>query len=172
MSRILHTLGAVLGPIAAAFAASSDGPAWMRAAGAGLGALVSLLVVLERAFPSAPPPVALLLLVLLPLAACPRPVPVTGVPGEVISCGVEAAKSCASQALPAVGRCLDGTGDVTSCLLGLVQPAGCVTYGVVACLVRGQRDSAAAHLSAMPDRRLGRAREFLERTGAVFDDGR
>jgi hypothetical protein len=173
MIKLFHRLGTVLGPVAAALAASSDGPAWMRAAGAGLGALVALLAVLEKAWGrDGLPPLALLALLLLPLAACPRPVAVNGIPNGVISCGVESAKNCASDAFPAVANCLDGEGDVTSCILGLVQPAGCVTFGVVACLTRRERDDATTRMSFAPSRRLERANEFLAKTGAQFDDGR
>lgn len=174
MIRVLHILGVVLGPVAAAWSATSNGPAWMRGAGAGLGALVALLAVLEKAFPvKGPPPLSLLLLLApLMLGGCPRPVAVNGIPTGIISCGVEAAKSCAANAFPAVAGCLDGTGDVTSCLLGLVQPAGCVTFGVVACLTRRERDDASTRMSLTPSARLERANEFLLKTGAQFDDGR
>lgn len=59
--KLLHQIGAILGPLAAVLAASSDGPTWIRGAGALLGALVSLLAVLDKGW-SKPPPAAFLLL--------------------------------------------------------------------------------------------------------------
>lgn len=112
-------------------------------------------------------------IVVLLLAGCASgPLAVRSIPARVISCGSEAAKDCAGGALPAVSACLDGTGDVTGCLLGLVQPAGCVTYGVIACLVRGERDAEHQRMALITSERALRATEFLEKTGAQFDDGR
>jgi hypothetical protein len=64
---------------------------------------------------------------------------------------------------------------VTSCLIGLIQPAGCVTYETVACLVRHE-GAAAEHASqANPDdtrdaRRAARAKAFLTGQGVQFAD--
>lgn len=176
-TKIFHQLGAVLGPVAAAFAASADAPAWMRGAGAGLGALVALLAVLEKAWgPKGPPPLALLLL-LLPLAACaPRgsnPITVR----SVVSCGTDAVKSCGTTAFGDVVGCLDGDGDVSACMLGLVRTgAACLAFDVVACVARGNAEPSVAlglvGPSPLEQRRAARAREFLAREGVIFDDGR
>jgi hypothetical protein len=106
--------------------------------------------------------------------ACPRPQP-PGVPTHgIVQCGTEAIQKCAPGALPAVNECLSGQGDVTDCLLGLIMPAGCVTYEVVACLVRHE-GAAADHAAqanpadALDVRRARRAREFLAKTGAQFE---
>jgi len=110
------------------------------------------------------------------IAACPRPQPQPGPAHGIVECGAKAVQACAPGALPAVNECLSGTGDVTTCLLGLIQPAGCVTYEVVACLVRHEGQAAEHAYQANPkdtrDRwRADRAKEFLERTGAQFNDG-
>jgi hypothetical protein len=117
----------------------------------------------------------LLALVLLSVSACPKPTPDGGVVQGVIHCGSQAVQSCAGGALPAVNQCLTGTGDVTGCLLGLIQPAGCITYQVVACLTRHEGSAAAraAELNPADTRdawRAARAKEFLERTGAKFGE--
>lgn len=121
-------------------------------------------------------------------AACPKPTPGPGEPQAAapIRCGTEAIATCAPSALPAVTGCLDGTEDATACLLGLVHPVGCAAYEVIACLVRGEGSKAehaaqAERASPMvgimgstgPDhwRRAARAKEFLARTAAKFNDG-
>lgn len=116
----------------------------------------------------------LCLVVLLDLAGCPKPGP-PGTPTHgVIQCATEAIQKCAPGALPAVSECLSGESDVTACLLGLIQPAGCITYQVVACLVRHE-GSAADHAAqanpadAIDVRRARRAKEFLTETGAQFE---
>lgn len=121
-------------------------------------------------------------LALLLLVGCPRPAdgPPTSVP---IRCGTQAIADCGPAALPAVDMCLDGAGDITACLMGLVRPVGCVTYEVIACLVRGegnkaehmvQTETAAPKMGVMGPagsvnwHRAERAKEFLSRTGAKF----
>lgn len=107
------------------------------------------------------------------LAACPKPGPgPTPIPG-LVECGTDAIQACASSALPGVNECLSGKGDVVTCILGLIQPAGCITYEVVACLT--QHEGSAAEHAAQTNpantrdaRRAARAREFLEKTGARF----
>src|SRR4051794_33018375 len=118
----------------------------------------------------------LLCLAVFAVAACPKPPPGPGEPRpSVIACGTAAVEKCAPQALPAVNECLSGTGDVTSCLLSLIQPAGCVTYETVACLVRHE-GAAAEHASQANSgdtrdaRRAARAREFISKQGVQFSD--
>jgi hypothetical protein len=110
------------------------------------------------------------------LAACPHPTPGPGAPHGIVQCGTEAVQACAPSALPAVNECLSGSGDVTSCLLGLIQPAGCVTYEVIACLVRHEGSAAEHAYQANPQDtrdhwRAQRAREFLEGQRVQFNDG-
>lgn len=129
----------------------------------------------------------LLPLLALLATACPRPQPGPGQPqaSAPIRCGSAAIESCASAALPGIYACLDGAQDATSCLLGLVRPVGCAAYETIACLVRGE-GAKAEHLAqaeaASPIRgamgpagspnwqRAARAKDFLERTGAKFED--
>lgn len=120
----------------------------------------------------------LLFLVLIAVTACPRPPPGPGEPQPhpgVLECGSRAVEACAPGALPGVNGCLAGTGDVTDCLLGLIKPVGCVTYGVVACLTRHEGAAAEHAYRANPEDtrdhwRAQRAREFLLKTGAQFGD--
>jgi hypothetical protein len=122
------------------------------------------------------------------LTACPRPTPGPGEPqaSAPMRCGTEAIESCASSALPGIYACLDGAGDATACLLGLVRPVGCALYETIACLVRGE-GARAEHLAqaersgpamgalgpagSVNWQRAARAKEFLERTGAKFEGG-
>lgn len=123
-----------------------------------------------------PGPLLALLLAAFALTACPKPTPGPGGPTPVkgvIECAVDAVQSCAPSALPAVNSCLAGHGDVTSCLLGLIQPVGCVTYEVVACLVNHEGAAASTAARANPDntrdaRVAQRAREFLDGQGIRF----
>lgn len=74
----------------------------------------------------------LLLPLLLILAGCPRP---GGVPGpNVVQCGTAAIESCASEVAGPVLACLQQP-SVSTCLVGLIQPAGCLAYSSVACAV-------------------------------------
>lgn len=121
-------------------------------------------------------------------AACPKPTPGPGEPqaSAPIRCGTQALESCAPSLLSGIYACLDGTQDVTACLVSsVVKPVGCAAFEVVACLVRGE-GAKAEHLaqaeraspmvgvmgSTGPDnwRRAARAREFLQRTGAKFNE--
>jgi hypothetical protein len=120
---------------------------------------------------------AVLLVVALASSACPHPTPgpVEPGPGKVISCGTQAIQSCAPGALPAVNGCLAGIGDIVSCLIGLIQPAGCLTYEVISCLVRHEGSAAATAASKNPDdtvdkRRAARAQEFITRQKLQFQD--
>jgi hypothetical protein len=120
------------------------------------------------------------LLFLIAAVACsgcphPGPGPVEPGPGKIISCGTAAIEACAPQALPAVNGCLAGTGDIVSCLVGLIQPTGCLTYEVISCLVRHEGSAAAKAASANPadavdTRRAARAKEYLERQQIRFQD--
>lgn len=108
------------------------------------------------------------------IVACPKPPPGPGTPHGIVECGAQAVQACAPGALPAVNECLSGTGPVVPCLLGKI--GGCVTYDVLACLVRHEGSAASAAYQANPEDtrdhwRAQRAREFLERTGAKFNDG-
>lgn len=121
------------------------------------------------------------LLLLVTAAACsgcphPQPGPVEPPgPGKVITCGTNAIEACAPEALPAVNDCLAGAGDVVSCLVGLIKPAGCLTYEVISCLVRHEGSAAAAASRANPSdstdaRRAARAKEFIDRQQIQFKD--
>ena len=111
------------------------------------------------------------------LAACPKPGPGPGQPPApgVVQCSADAVQKCAAQALPAVNECLSGQGDITVCLIGLIQPAGCITYEVVVCLTRHE---GAASMHAFEENvndsrdawRANRAREFLDKQQVRFDD--
>jgi hypothetical protein len=108
--------------------------------------------------------------------ACPKPPPGPVEPHPtVVECGTNAVAKCAPSALPAVNECLAGTGDVVSCLLGLIQPAGCVTFEVIACLVRHEGAAARQAFELNPtdvrdQRRAARAQEFINKTGTQFSD--
>lgn len=109
------------------------------------------------------------------VSGCPKPPPGPGEPHGIVQCGTEAVQACAPSALPAVNGCLSGTGDVTSCLLGLIQPVGCITYEVVACLVRHEGSAAEHAWQANPEDtrdhwRAQRAKEFLEGQRVKFND--
>jgi hypothetical protein len=118
----------------------------------------------------------LILTLVLFFPACPHPVPGTVEPHPgIVQCGTEAISRCAPGAVPAVNECLAGTGEITSCLLGLIQPAGCITYEVIACLTRHEGAAAERAFEANPadvrdQRRAARAQEFLDKTGAQFAD--
>jgi hypothetical protein len=106
---------------------------------------------------------------------CPKPTPGTVEPGHVgvVQCGTSAVQKCAPGAVPAVNECLFGQSEIVTCLLGLIQPAGCITYEVVACLTRHEGAAAERAYAANPDdvrdrRRALRAAEFLDKTGAKF----
>jgi hypothetical protein len=114
---------------------------------------------------------------LMALTACPKPTPGTVEPGHpgIVQCGASAVEKCAPGAVPAVNECLAGTSEIVGCLLGLIQPAGCITYEVIACLTRHEGAAAERAYAANPDdvrdkRRAARAKEFLDKTGAKFAD--
>lgn len=172
MKRYIHSIGAVL---AVALVSLSQlegilpGPK-LKALSAGLAVLVALLTQIDRILPG--PPAAAIVLVLV-FGGCPHPGPGPVTPGGVISCGAEAVQSCAPSALPAVNECLAGTSNVTSCLLGLIQPVGCITREVIACLVQHEGGAAEHASKANPadkrDARIAvRAREYLEGQGVKF----
>jgi hypothetical protein len=115
------------------------------------------------------------LLTVIIMAACPKPTPAPGRPPGPIQCGTNAVEQCAPSALTGVNDCLSGFADITTCLLGLIQPATCVTYETVACLVRHEGAAANAAAQANPTdtrdaRRAARAREFLQGQGVNFSD--
>lgn len=110
------------------------------------------------------------------VAGCPKPIP-----GEPPSpktpavCSGHLLEECAPLALPLVGECLTGGADVVGCILGITRIVGCATYEILACVVRHEGSAASAAAQANPkdtrDRwRAQRAKEFLERTGAKFND--
>jgi hypothetical protein len=124
------------------------------------------------------------------LAACAhQPPPAPGEPPPPpsrIHCGTEALEVCAPAVLSGIYGCIDGTDDIVSCLMGsVVKPLPCAAFEVVACLVRGE-GAKAEHLAQAEAsspirgvmgpagstswRRAARAKQFLERTGAKFDD--
>lgn len=112
-------------------------------------------------------------LAMLLVTACPKPIPGPVTHPGIVQCATMAVQQCAPGALPAVNECLSGNGDVTQCLLGLIQPAGCVTFEVIACLTRHEGAAADHAFKANPDdaldfKRSKRAKEFLEKSGAKF----
>lgn len=119
----------------------------------------------------------LLVLSVAALPACPHPQPgpVVPGPGKVITCGTNAIQTCGPEALPAVNECLAGLDDVVGCLIGLIKPAGCLTYEVIACLVRHEGSAAGTAARANPAdtvdvRRAARAKEFIDRQQIQFQD--
>jgi hypothetical protein len=114
----------------------------------------------------------------LSVTACPHPGPGPGEPGvgsKIVHCGTDAVAKCAPGAMPAVNECLAGTSDITSCLMSLIQPAGCVTYEVIACLTRREGTASRRAADANPDdtvskRKASRAEEFLSKQGVQFAD--
>jgi hypothetical protein len=120
---------------------------------------------------------AFALLLALACDSCkPTPgTPQTITPGTVVSCGTQAVTAHATEALPGVNACLSGKDDITTCLLGLVQPAVGITLDVIACLTKHEGSAASAASQANPDdkvdaRRAARAREFLEKNDIHFSD--
>jgi hypothetical protein len=120
---------------------------------------------------------ALAVLFLL-LCSCPKP-PVgpvePGTPSKLVTCGAQAVQTCAAGAVPAINQCLAGIGDVTSCLLGLIKPGACITYEVIACVVRHEGNAARAAYQNNPDdardgHRAKRAEEYLAGQGIKFAD--
>ena len=112
------------------------------------------------------------LLVLVLAAGCPRPIP--GQPPNtgqrIVKCATDAIQACAPQVLPAVNECLSGSGAVTDCLLGLIKPGTCVTYEVVACLVKHEGDAAARIRGSARDNIVAaRAADFIALQGIVFE---
>lgn len=126
-----------------------------------------------------------LLLLITTLFACPRPQPGPGEPHAAGPIHCVAGATGAGAALAGVLGCLDGDGDATACLLDLVR-LGVAAYDTVACLVRGEGSKAQQTAQAERSspamgvlgpagstswRRAARAKDFLERTGAKFEDG-
>lgn len=105
--------------------------------------------------------------------ACPRP---TGEPPrQPAVCSGHLIEECAPLALPLVGECLAAASDVVPCILGITRIVGCATYEILACVVRHEGSAAEHAYQANPQDtrdhwRAQRAREFLERTGAKFND--
>lgn len=118
---------------------------------------------------------ALLVVVLLSLAACPKPTPGTDGPRPPVACAVKAVEGCAPQVLGLVNECLAAEGDTVPCLLGVTKIVGCATWEIIACVVRHEGDAAARASARNPNdlvdhRRAIRAQDFLDRTGARFTD--
>lgn len=108
------------------------------------------------------------------LVACPKPGPGPVSHPNPIQCASEAVQKCAPGALPAVNECLSGTGNVVDCLLGLIMPAGCLSYETICCLVRHEGSAAqhayeVNHEDTRDHWRAQRARQFLTETGATFE---
>lgn len=175
MKRVIHSLGAVLA-VALASLSQLDGvlpTKTMKVVATVLAVAVALITQIDRVLPGPPAAVLLLVVSSFGFTACPHPGPGPVTPGGVISCGAEAVQSCAAGALPAVNECLAGTSNVTDCLLALIQPVGCITHDVIACLVRHE-GAAAEHASQAnaADKRdariAARAREYLQGQGVQF----
>jgi hypothetical protein len=70
------------------------------------------------------------------LTGCRLPPP--GMPPTgPIACSVDAVQRCWPGAIGPVNTCLTSAG-ASGCLLGLIQPGGCMVENVIACLVRHQ----------------------------------
>lgn len=172
----LHTIGLVAAAALAALSQLEDvlPSKTLRVISAMLSFVVALATQISRVAARKPPPLSLLLLAALALAACPKPTP--GGPVVVhpfVDCSLSAVQQCAPQALPAVNECLAGHGDVTTCLLGLIKPGTCLVYETVACLVRHEGDIAERAAARNPGdavdvRRAARAREFLDGQHVTF----
>jgi hypothetical protein len=112
------------------------------------------------------------LLVLL-VCACPHP---TGEPPrQPAICSGNLIEECAPLVLPLVGECLAARSDVVPCILGITKVVGCASYEILACVVRHEGSAANAAWQANPQDsrdhwRAARAKEFLEKTGAKFND--
>jgi hypothetical protein len=123
------------------------------------------------------------------LTSCRHPLPGPGEPqasAPKIHCGTEAVEACAPSLLSGINDCINSNDDVTACIMmSVVKPVGCAVFEVVACLVRGE-GSKAEHLAqaerssgvgimgpagSVNWRRAERAKEFLERSGAKFEEG-
>jgi hypothetical protein len=111
------------------------------------------------------------------LGGCPRPPPGPGTPPSAPAvCSGNLIAECAPQVLPLVGECLAATSDVVACVLGITRLVGCATYEILACVVRHEGSAASAayqanHEDTRDHWRAQRAREFIERTGAKFNEG-
>lgn len=108
----------------------------------------------------------LLLLVLL-LAACPRPQPGDPPKPGLVQCGGEAVQNNWPRVLPAVNRCLASMADSAwlGCLLGLIDPVAGITSDVIRCVTAdsGKKfGDAALHnrSDAISERAAARAQEF------------
>lgn len=118
-----------------------------------------------------------LVITLVLVASCPKPTPGPGTPPPTPAvCSGHLLEQCAPQVLPLVGECLAATSDVVGCVLAITRVVGCATYEILACVVRHEGSAASAAYQANPEDtrdhwRAQRAREFLERTGAKFNDG-
>jgi hypothetical protein len=80
------------------------------------------------------------LVLLVAVAACPKPTPTGGVVGKVVDCSVQGVRDNALQLVPLVNDCLTG-GGWTGCLLGLIKPAVGITEDVIACVVQSSESS-------------------------------
>lgn len=103
--------------------------------------------------------------------------PGLGSPG-VISCSTQAVAAAAPDGIGPVNRCLSGDGDVSACLLGLIQPATQFTLALVGCLTRHEGSAASSASQANPGDKIdayraARAHDFLDKMAArgyVFAD--
>lgn len=118
------------------------------------------------------------------VSGCAHPAPSPGEPPRpgLIACGSDAITACAPKVASYVIGCLDGTGDVSACLWAIPALVGCAGYEVIACATR--REGAVAEHAAQAEgerrglvggpsanwRRAARAKDFLARTGAKFND--
>jgi hypothetical protein len=170
--KLIRAVGDLLIVVTAGLVALGDAypkMAWIAAA-------VACLKLLQKYFLPAPSqkmfPVVLLILTLSGSTSCGHTPPTVS---GVISCGSEAIQRCAPTALPAVNDCLAGDGDVVACLVGLIQPVGCMTQETIACVVRKEGSSANAAAQANPSdtvdaKRASRAKEYLTRQNIRFAD--
>lgn len=109
----------------------------------------------------------LLPLLVLLLAACPRPLPGEPTKPGLVQCGTEAIQSNWPRVLPAVNRCLAAAADSAwlNCLLGLIDPAAGITEDLIRCVTADSAKSfadAAAHnrSDVVSARAATRAQEF------------
>jgi hypothetical protein len=115
------------------------------------------------------------------MSACPHPAPgpapVDPHPG-LIACGAKGVADCVPQIASLVTGCLDGTQDVSACLWAIPTVVTCAGFEALACATR-RAGSAAEHAAQAEGpvagagaswRRAARAKDFLQRTGAKFND--
>jgi hypothetical protein len=112
-------------------------------------------------------------------SSCQQPGGGGGIGNKLISCTTEAVSRNWPTVLPGVNTCLTDTGpdsSVSSCLLGLINPAINVTEDVIACVLRDQGrkfgEMAARNENDLRSARAAhRANAFMVEREYRFQDG-